>query len=154
MAAVAELTDTISVAADAISTNFELQQLLPLPVDQVRRLSLKHHLALALLCDGSGDVESIAALSNMLALAFYLRSDGEAELFRSADSALNQCIARAERGGKWTLTDGERTALEALLRVHDEQLGAVPVHRYLKALEQVQHVDRLSAELTVESDQC
>ncbi|KGD55088.1 hypothetical protein DP49_1187 [Burkholderia pseudomallei] len=26
MAAVAELTDTISVAADAISTNFELQQ--------------------------------------------------------------------------------------------------------------------------------
>lgn len=27
MAALAELTDTISVAADAISTNFELQQL-------------------------------------------------------------------------------------------------------------------------------
>ncbi|WP_155741656.1 hypothetical protein [Burkholderia territorii] len=128
-------------------------QLLPLPVDQVRRLSLKHHLALALLCGGSGDIESIATLSNMLALAFYLRSADETELYRSADFALNQCIARAE-GGKWILTDGERTALEALLRVHDEQLGAVPVHRYLKAREQVQHVGRLSAELTVESDQC
>ncbi|WP_159086357.1 hypothetical protein [Burkholderia mayonis] len=69
-------------------------QLLPRPVDQVRRLSLKHHLALALLCDDSGDVESIATLSNMLALAFYLRSDGEAELYRSADSALNQRSGR------------------------------------------------------------
>lgn len=129
-------------------------RLLPLPVDHARRLSLKHHLALALLCDGHGDVESIATLSNMLALAFYLCSAGETELYRSADSALNRCIARAERGGKWILTDGERTALEALLRVRDEQLGAVPVHRYLKALEQAQHVDRLSIELTVESDQC
>ncbi|WP_082742318.1 hypothetical protein [Burkholderia sp. MSMB1078WGS] len=129
-------------------------QLLPLPIDHARRLSLKHHLALALLCDGRGDVESIATLSNMLALAFYLRSDGETELYRSADSALNQCIARAERGGKWILTDAERTALEALLRVHDEQLGAVPVHRYLRALEQVQPVDRLSFELTVKSEQC
>ncbi|MGI0504872.1 hypothetical protein ABY44_17575 [Burkholderia sp. ZZQ-2] len=127
-------------------------QLLPLPVDQVRRLSLKHHLALALLCGGSGDIESIATLSNMLALAFYLRSDGEAELYRSADFALNQCIERAERGGKWTFTDAERTALEALLRVHDKQLAAVPVHRYLEALEQVQHVGMPSFNLPIESD--
>ncbi|MCA7955833.1 hypothetical protein LGM43_37075 [Burkholderia seminalis] len=65
-------------------------------------------------------------------LPFYLRSDGEAELYRSADFALNQCIARAEQGGKWTFTDAERTALEALLRVHDKELAAVPVHRYLE----------------------
>ncbi|WP_175948220.1 hypothetical protein [Burkholderia pyrrocinia] len=32
MAALAELTDTISVAADAISTNFELQQLAAVPM--------------------------------------------------------------------------------------------------------------------------
>ncbi|EDT40976.1 hypothetical protein BamMEX5DRAFT_3227 [Burkholderia ambifaria MEX-5] len=88
----------------------------------------------------------------MLELAFYLRSDGEAELYRSADSALNQCIARAERGGKWTLTDAERTALEALLRVHDEQLAAVPVHRYLEALEQVQHVGTPFFDWPIESD--
>ncbi len=115
-------------------------QLLPLPTDQVRRLSLKHHLALAALSGGCGDVESIATLSNMLALAFYLRADGEAEPYRGADSALTQCIARAERGDPWTLTDAERKVLEALLLVHDEQLAAVPVHRYLEALERVQHV--------------
>ncbi|WP_175804719.1 hypothetical protein [Burkholderia ambifaria] len=125
---------------------------MPLPVDQVRRLSLKHHLALALLCDGSGGVESIATLSNMLALAFYLRSDGEVELYRSADSALNQCIARAERGDPWTLKDAERTALETLLLAHDKQLAAVPVHRYLEVLEKVQHVDSLVFELPIESD--
>ncbi|HGL5075084.1 hypothetical protein DN523_14320 [Burkholderia multivorans] len=127
-------------------------QLLPLPADHVRFLSLKHHLALALLCDGSGDVESIATLSNILALAFYLRSDGGAELYRSADSALSQCIARAELGGGWTLTDPERTALEALLLVHDEQLAAVPVHRYLEALEKVQHIGTPSFGLPIESD--
>ena len=85
----------------------------------------------------------------MLALAFYLRSDGEAELYRSADFALNQCIARAVRGGKWTFTDAERTALEALLRVHDKQLASVPVHRYLEALEQ--HVGTPSFNLPIES---
>lgn len=36
MAALAELTDTISVAADAISTNFELQQ-------QIARLFDRNH---------------------------------------------------------------------------------------------------------------
>ncbi|KWF29485.1 hypothetical protein WL84_09090 [Burkholderia cenocepacia] len=88
----------------------------------------------------------------MLALAFYLRSDGEAELYRSADSALAQCIARAERSSKWTLTDADRTALEALLLVHDGQLAAVPVHRYLEALEQMQHVGAPSFDLPIDPD--
>ncbi|AOJ91384.1 hypothetical protein WS87_29680 [Burkholderia sp. MSMB0856] len=61
-------------------------------------------------------------------------------------------MARAERGGKWTFTDAERTALEALLCVHDKQLAAVPVHRYLEALEQVQHVGMPSFNLPIESD--
>ncbi|HDR9486448.1 TPA: hypothetical protein QDC20_006542 [Burkholderia aenigmatica] len=127
-------------------------QLLPLPADQVRRLSLKHHLAFAALCSGCGDVESIATLSNMLALAFHLRADGEAELYRCADSALAQCIARVERGDAWTLTDAERAALEPLLLVHDEQLAAVPVHRYLEVLEQVQYVGTPAFALPIESD--
>lgn len=127
-------------------------QLLQLPTDQVRRLSLKHHLALAALCDGCGDVELIATLSNTLALAFYLRADGETEPYRCADTALTQCIERAERGDPWTMTDAERTALAALLLVHDEQLAAVPVHRYLEALEQAQHVSTPDFGLPIESD--
>ncbi|WP_260444750.1 hypothetical protein [Burkholderia sp. Bp8986] len=106
-------------------------------------MSLKHHLALAALCGGRGDVESIATLSNMLTLAFYLRADGEVELYRCADAALTQCIARAAHGDRWTLMDAERTVLEALLLIHDEQLAAVPVHRYVEVLEQVQHIASL-----------
>ncbi|MDF0506684.1 hypothetical protein POK33_38700 [Burkholderia cenocepacia] len=81
-----------------------------------------------------------------------MRSEAKAELYRSADSALNQCIARAKRGGKWTLTDAERTALEALLLVHDEQPAAVSVHRYVEALVRVQHVGPPSFDLPIDPD--
>ncbi|WP_124488518.1 MULTISPECIES: hypothetical protein [unclassified Burkholderia] len=63
-------------------------RLLPFHTDQVRRLSLKHHLPLAALCGKCGDVELIDTLSNMVVPALYLRVGGEAELYRCADFAL------------------------------------------------------------------
>lgn len=116
-------------------------ELLPLPAEQVRRLSLKHHLALAALRDGRGDVGEIVTLSNVLDLAFYLRVDQDTELYCRAEAAINQCVARAERGEPWTLTCTERVALEALLIHHDHQLAKVLVHHYLDALERAQHAD-------------
>ncbi|MDN7671077.1 hypothetical protein QZM22_00690 [Burkholderia oklahomensis] len=116
-------------------------ELLPLPADQVRRLSLKHHLALAALCDGRGDIGEIVTLSNVLHLAFYLRVDQDAEPYRRAETAINQCVARAERGEPWTLTSAERIVLEALVVHHDQQLAEVPVHHYLDALERAQRAD-------------
>lgn len=68
----------------------------------------------------------------------HLRAGCNAELYRCADSALAQCVARVEWGA-WALTDAERTAFEPLRLVHDEQLAAVPAHRFLEALEQGQH---------------
>jgi len=116
-------------------------QLLPLPAEQIRRLALKHHLALAALCEGRGDVDAIVTLSNVLALAVCLSADGDAEPYRRAGTALAQCSARVEHGDPWTLTDSERMALKALVLIHDEQLSVVPVHRYLDALEQVQRTN-------------
>jgi hypothetical protein len=87
----------------------------------------------------------------ILALSFHLLADDEAELHRCADSALTHCIAWVERGEPWTLTEAERTALEALLLVHDEQLASMPVDRYLEALEQVQHVGTMAFGLSIES---
>ncbi|RQP98864.1 hypothetical protein [Burkholderia stagnalis] len=117
-------------------------QLLPLPADQVRRLSLKHHLALAVLRDGRGDFDAIATLVNTLYLAYFLGAVGDAELagFRRAETALNQCVARAERGEPWSLPDDARTVLEQLVVTHDAQLAAVPLHRYLAAWERVARV--------------
>ncbi|RQQ07107.1 hypothetical protein DF107_31670 [Burkholderia stagnalis] len=109
-----------------------------------RRLSLKHHLALAVLRDGRGDVEALATLVNVLYLAYFLRAAGDAEHapYRRAETALDQCAARAERGEPWSLTHDEHTALEQLVVIHDAQLAALPLHRYLAAWE---HAARVSA---------
>ncbi|WP_174985353.1 hypothetical protein [Burkholderia lata] len=117
-------------------------QLLPLPADQVRRLSLKHHLALAALSAGRGDVDAIVTLSNVLELSICLGAGDEVESYRHAEAALDQCVARAGRGEPWTLTDVERAALERLAIIHDAQLAVAPAHRYLGALE---HVSRKNA---------
>ncbi|QTO23909.1 hypothetical protein [Burkholderia seminalis] len=113
-------------------------QLLPLPAAQVRRLSLKHHCALASLLNGHGSVDGIVTLSNVLELAFRLRDEREMVLYREAQAALSACVERAGRGDAWGATDDERRALEALLVAHDAQLTSVPAHRYLDALERVQ----------------
>ncbi|MBN3815852.1 hypothetical protein G3N57_04185, partial [Paraburkholderia sp. Se-20369] len=114
-------------------------QLLPLPADQVRRLSLKHHLALAALHASRGDVAAIVTLLNVLYLAYFLRAVGDVELdcYRDAEAALNACVARAERGEPWSLTSDERASLAQLVVTHDAQLAAVPAHRYLEAWDRV-----------------
>ncbi|RQX90168.1 hypothetical protein [Burkholderia stagnalis] len=115
-------------------------QLLPLPADQVRRLSLKHHLALAVLRDGRGDVEAIVTLLNVLYLAYFLGGSRDPDRYRRAEVALDQCVVRAERGEPWSLTSDERATLAQLVTTHDAQLAAMPAHRYLEAWERVQRV--------------
>ncbi|MEB2558744.1 hypothetical protein [Burkholderia cenocepacia] len=114
-------------------------QLLPLPADQVRRLSLKHHLALAVLRDGRGNLEVIGTLLHVLYLAYFLRDIGDADpaCYRRAEIALDQCVQRAERGEPWTLTDNEHAAIAQVVLAHDAQLGVAPAHRYLDAWERV-----------------
>ncbi|RQP98881.1 hypothetical protein DF164_31245 [Burkholderia stagnalis] len=109
-------------------------QLLPLPAYQARRLSLKHHLALACLANEGGDVEMLSTLSNVIELAHQLDKT-DAVLFRNAEAAIGSCVARAEKNGTLALTDAERDAIAAVLVYHDAQLSRVPIHRYLAALE-------------------
>ncbi|WP_322066489.1 hypothetical protein [Burkholderia ubonensis] len=110
-------------------------------MDQVRSLSLKHHLALAALDTGRGDIATIVTLSNVLQLSVYLDVSGDLELFRHSEVALDECVARAGQGEPWMLTDEERTALKTLVVVHDRQLATVPTHRYLDALERAQRAN-------------
>ncbi|KVP28921.1 hypothetical protein [Burkholderia ubonensis] len=117
-------------------------QLLPLPAEQARRLSLKNHLALACLRDGHGDLDVIGTLLHVLYLAYFLHDAGDPDpdRYRRAEAALDQCVSRAERSEPWTLTDVERAAVEQLVIAHDAQLGTVPAHRYLDAWERVLRV--------------
>ncbi len=69
-------------------------QLLPLPGDQVRRLSLKHHLALTCLVAGQGGIESLSTLSNVIDIAQRI-DDAHAPVFEKANAAIDSCVARA-----------------------------------------------------------
>ncbi|MBN3787504.1 hypothetical protein [Burkholderia sp. Ac-20353] len=117
-------------------------ELLPLSTEKVHALSLENHMALAVVRAGHGGEAQISCLLRVVYLAFYLRGEselGEAlALYRRAEAALEACIARAEHGAAWLLLDHERSMIEQILVLHDEQLAAVPMHRYCSAWERLQ----------------
>ncbi|KUY84955.1 hypothetical protein WI25_35430 [Burkholderia cepacia] len=116
-------------------------QLLPLAADHVRRLSLKHHLALAAVSAGRGDLEAIVTLLNVLYLTFFLSDDAaELELVRRAEAALDACTRRVEGGAPWALSDDEQDVLAQLMVTHDAQLASVRLFRYQEAWERVHRI--------------
>ncbi|WP_081058485.1 MULTISPECIES: hypothetical protein [Burkholderia] len=116
--------------------------LLPLSTEKVRSLSLEHHMALAVVCSGSGGCDQVVALLRVVYLAFFMRgetaSGSDLGLYRRAEAVLDACIARAERDEPWMLRENEAADVERLLVVHDEQLAAVPKYRYLAAWDRLQ----------------
>ncbi|WP_367188808.1 hypothetical protein [Burkholderia sp. Ed8] len=116
--------------------------LLPLSTEKVRSLSLEHHMALAVARSGSGDCDQVICLLRVVYLSFFLRSEttagSEPDLYRRAETVLDACIARAECGEAWALYENELADVERVLVVHDEQLAAIPKHRYLAAWDQLQ----------------
>nr|WP_321958366.1 hypothetical protein [Burkholderia cenocepacia] len=118
--------------------------LLPLPSAKVRALSLENHMALAAVRAGHGGEEQISCLLRVVYLAFYMRNETDAgadlSMYRQAEAALDGCIARAEQGAAWLLLDREQSMIEQILVVHDDQLAAVPMHRYCAAWENLQRL--------------
>ncbi|WP_081077138.1 hypothetical protein [Burkholderia pseudomultivorans] len=116
--------------------------LLPLSTEKVQSLSLEHHMALAVVRSGNGDCDQVTCLLRVVYLAFYMRSEtasgSDLGLYRRAESVLDACIARAELGEAWVLREDELGDVERVLVVHDEQLAAIPKHRYLAAWDRLQ----------------
>ncbi|MBN3777305.1 hypothetical protein G3O06_06995 [Burkholderia sp. Ac-20345] len=116
--------------------------LLPLSIEKVRSLSLANHMALAVVRSGNGNCDQVVCLLGVVYLAFFLRgetaSGSDLELYRRAEAALDACVALAERGEVWTLREDELADVERVLIAHDEQLAAIPKHRYLAAWERLQ----------------
>ena len=102
-------------------------------------MSLEHHLALATIAGGHGNVDPMVCLLKAIYTAWYLRAEvpagADCQPFRRAEAALERCIARAERGKTWELLNTEKTAIEAVLVLHDKQLATAPAHRFLTALD-------------------
>ncbi|WP_232450820.1 hypothetical protein [Burkholderia ubonensis] len=118
------------------------EMLLPLSTEKVRALSLENHMALAAVRSGNGDCDQVVCLLRVVYFAFFMRgetaSGSDLDLYRRAEAVLDVCIGRAERGGAWTLREDELADVERVLVVHDEQLAAVPKHRYLAAWDRLQ----------------
>lgn len=99
-------------------------------------------MALAVVRSGNGDCDQVVCLLRVVYLAFYMRretaSGADLDLYRRAEAVLDACIARAERGEAWTLREDELADVERVLVVHDEQLAAIPKHRYLAAWDRLQ----------------
>ncbi|QTO23045.1 hypothetical protein [Burkholderia seminalis] len=116
---------------------------LPLPTEKIHALSLENHLALATVRGGRGDLDQVICLVRVVYLAFYLRdatSTGtDLDLYRRAEAALNACVTRVDRGERCLLLDHELAIVEQILVIHDEQLAAIPWHRYLDAWEQLRY---------------
>lgn len=119
------------------------EMLLPLPTEKVRALSLENHLALATVRSGRGDLDQVSCLLRVVYLAFYLRdataAGADFDLYRRAEAALDACVTHAEQGERCLLLDHELATVERILVVHDEQLAAIPWHRYLDAWKRLQH---------------
>lgn len=117
--------------------------LLPLSTDHVRRLQLQHHLALAALASGHGNVEQLSCLMSVVQLSNLLRDDAVPvdgpDLHEQAIDALNACLARAACDDIWSLRVEEQRPIAQLLVVHDAQLASVRMYRYLEAWERLQH---------------
>ncbi|WP_175907505.1 hypothetical protein [Burkholderia seminalis] len=114
-------------------------QLLPIPAAELRRIQLKHHVALAALRDVNNDVAQLATLLNAIYLAYFL-DPVDLGPFRRAEAAIEDCADRAAGGEPGSLTDLERAAVEHVLARLDAQLASVPMHRYVAAFEQLQRV--------------
>lgn len=117
-------------------------QLLPLSTEKIRALSLENHLALSVVRAGAGDFEQMSCLLRAVYLAYFMRNETTAgmdpDVYRHAEAVMDRCIARVERGETWTLESDEVASLERVLVLHDEQLAAVPLHRYQSAWERLQ----------------
>ncbi|HDR9757815.1 TPA: hypothetical protein QDC44_001937 [Burkholderia cepacia ATCC 25416] len=119
------------------------EMLLPLPLAKTRALSLEHHVALATIAQGHGNVDLMACLLKAVYTAFYLREEtlagSDDGAFRSAEAVLAQCVSQAERGEAWGVSGQDKSTLERILLLHDEQLASVPRHRYFAAIEKLHH---------------
>ncbi|WP_254616793.1 hypothetical protein [Burkholderia metallica] len=117
-------------------------QLLPLPTEKIRALSLENHLALTTVRAGRGEFDQICCLIRVVYLAYFMRGETAAgkdlESYRCAEAALDACIKRIEQDQPCLLLDHEQTVVERVLVLHDDQLAAVPKFRYFEAWAQLQ----------------
>jgi hypothetical protein len=108
------------------------EKLLPTPIAEARSTSLRNHLALVALRQGEGNGDLLAGLLRTVYLTYFvLDSDdtGSMDEIALAERALRGCVDNYSAQHCWQIPEASCVSIEAVLRMHDRQLAAVPVHR-------------------------
>ncbi|MFL9945804.1 hypothetical protein PQR68_07435 [Paraburkholderia agricolaris] len=105
---------------------------MPTPIAEARSTSLRNHLALVALRQGEGNGDLLAGLLRTVYLT-YLVLDGDdtgsMDEIALAERALRGCVDNYSAQHCWQIPEASCASIEAVLRMHDRQLAAVPVHR-------------------------
>lgn len=113
------------------------QYLLPLPDKFVRDASLACHLALTGCTSTAGGLHSLNEVIRATYLSFLLWDAGygpaEIRLFHDAEAILGSAVMRARGNAEWRLEESEVRVITKILKLHDEQIAAVPTHVFLRA---------------------
>jgi len=116
--------------------------LLPTSPSIARSISLRNHMALAALKNGQGNLDLAGELLKTLYWMFYLSDDTtvqeQKDNLLAAEQALKSSIVRAAGTDTWALNETDALHIAALLRLHDDQLSSLPVHRLEKAKRRLQ----------------
>ena len=99
-------------------------------------------MALAALKNGQGNLDLAGELLKTLYWMFYLSDDTtvqeQKDNLLAAEQALKSSIVRAAGTDTWALNETDALHIAALLRLHDDQLSSLPVHRLEKAKRRLQ----------------
>jgi len=116
--------------------------LLPTSPSIARSISLRNHMALAALKNGQGNLDLAGELLKTLYWMFYLSDDTtvqeQKDNLLAAEKALKSSIVRAAETDTWALNETDALHIAELLRLHDNQLSSLPVHRLEKAKRRLQ----------------
>ncbi|MBN3761037.1 hypothetical protein [Burkholderia sp. Ac-20365] len=113
------------------------KELLPLPTNTVKEISLGYHLALVACRGLAGNQHLMNELTRALYLAFYLGELGyghaDNEFYRRVEAGLEAAINRGVADGVWQLTAEAAGSMEELLQLHDTQLGSARAGHVMEA---------------------
>jgi hypothetical protein len=118
--------------------------LLPIPSECVRSLSLRGHLALVGSRAQEGNRDSVMQLTRIVYMTFFMRQISvgctDDATFLAAEAALDKTVQAAQQTGQWHVDDDAVQAIEALLRLYDEELAAASAKTYFAAEKRLQRL--------------
>ncbi|MFT4063636.1 hypothetical protein [Paraburkholderia sp.] len=119
------------------------EMLLPIPAAKAQMRSMRAHLALVAMRKGQGNGSLAGELVKSVYMTWLLARDSgntDPTIFETAEMGLRRCIERAPQGGLWKVDEAACVALEAVLRMQDEQLATIPAHLLRRAAAKMERV--------------